>query len=107
MSGIEGNNHPAFDLAARYWRRLGWDVENPASHFGGRTDLTRPEYMRADFAALISRCDAIAFLPGWTDSPGARSELVVASELGLETFDAITGLPLEVWVETAAGVTMP
>jgi hypothetical protein len=39
-------------------------------------------YLRYDLVALCA-CDAIAMLPGWTDSEGAELELHVASKLGL------------------------
>jgi len=89
MTGIEDHNFPAFHAAAERLREAGWDVANPAENFDGRTDLPRETYLRAD-VALLAQCDAIALLPGWRDSRGARLEYALAQELGLDVFDAVT-----------------
>jgi len=83
MTGIEGHNYPAFFDAAKDIEARGWEAINPAENFGGRTDLPRGSYMRADFEELC-RCDAIYMLPGWRKSRGARAEYLVARECGLE-----------------------
>ncbi len=72
--------------------RLAGDVVNPAENFGGRTDLPRTLYMRVD-ALLLATCDAIALLPGWQNSRGARVEYLLAREIGLAVLDARTLLP--------------
>ncbi|HSW45685.1 MAG TPA: DUF4406 domain-containing protein [Phycisphaerae bacterium] len=89
MTGIDRHNFPAFHAAARRMRAVGWRVVNPAENFGGRTDLPREVYMRVD-VALLALCDAIALLPGWQDSRGARAEYLLAREMGLEVRDAVT-----------------
>ena len=66
---------------------------NPAENFGGRTDLPRELYMRAD-VMLLAICDAIALLPGWQNSRGARVEYLLAREMGLDVLDAATLLPV-------------
>ena len=90
MTGREGHNFPAFHAAAERFWETGWRVDNPAENFGGRTDLPRAVYLRADLA-MLARCDAIALLPGWQESRGATLEAVLAAELGLRFFDAETG----------------
>lgn len=85
MSGIKDFNYPAFHAAASRWREAGWEIENPAEHFDGRTDLPYSTYMRAALESLL-RCDAIALLSGWWDSPGARLEYQVAQALGMTVY---------------------
>jgi hypothetical protein len=88
MTGIEDYNFPAFHAAAADWRREGWQVVNPADHFDGDQTLSYPVYMREDIKALLS-VDAIALLPGWEHSKGARLEHDIARALGLEVRDAL------------------
>jgi len=94
MTGVPDHNFPAFHAAAARFRAAGWEVANPAENFGGRTDLPRESYLRAD-VLLLSQCAAIALLPGWGDSRGARVEYLLACELGLELLDAQTLSPLQ------------
>lgn len=94
MTGHDDHNFPAFHAAATRFRQAGWDVANPAENFDGRTDLPREAYLRADMV-MLAQCDAIAMLPGWEDSRGAKLEYTVARELGCATLDAATLRPLE------------
>lgn len=86
MTGIPDWNYPAFNEAAARWRAAKWHVENPAENFGGRTDLPYHVNIREDINQLL-RVDAIALLPGWSKSRGARFELRVAQMLELEVYD--------------------
>lgn len=94
MSGHADCNFPAFHAAAERLARAGWKVFNPAENFGGRKDLPREVYLRLDLS-MLAQCDAIALLPGWEDSRGAKLEYMVASELGCVIIDAVTLRPLE------------
>lgn len=94
MTGYEDHNFPAFNAAAHRFRQAGWEVANPAENFGGRTDLPRESYLRADMI-MLAQCDAIALLPDWERSAGATLETVLASELGLQFFDAWSGTQME------------
>lgn len=93
MTGHEDHNFPAFHAAAERFRKAGWEVANPAENFDGRTDLPREAYLRADMT-MLAQCDAIALLPGWERSAGATLETVLAKELGLQFFDAWSGMPM-------------
>lgn len=94
MTGYPDCNFAAFHAVAERLAQTGWKVFNPAENFGGRKDLPREAYLRLDLAVL-AQCDAIAMLPGWQDSRGAKLEYVVARELDLVIIDAVTLRPLE------------
>lgn len=89
MRGYPEDNYPAFNTAAAAFRAAGWLVRNPADNFHGAHDKTFAEYMRVDIKDLLEST-AIALLPGWEDSVGARTELLIARTLGLEVYDALT-----------------
>jgi len=94
MTGHADFNFPAFHAAAARLREAGWEPINPAENFGGRTDLPRETYLRAD-VILLAQCEAIAMLPGWEESRGAKLEYLLARELNMPAFDAETLQPLE------------
>lgn len=81
MTGLPDFNYPAFHAEAARLRSAGFEVENPA-------DNPHPPcgswngYMRMAIRQL-SHCDAVAFLPGWNGSRGARLEHRIALDLGL------------------------
>jgi len=93
MTGLPEHNFPAFHAAAKCLREAGWEPVNPAENFDGRTDLPRETYLRAD-VALLAQCDAVAMLPGWEESRGAKLEYLVAWELGMNVLDAETLEPV-------------
>lgn len=81
MSGLPDLNYPAFDLAAKQLRDLGYHVENPAENVPPRCG-SWAGYMRLALAQLVT-CDEIHMLRGWKQSRGARIEHDLARELGL------------------------
>lgn len=87
MTGIEDFNFPAFSAAAAELRALGHEVINPAENDDGDTTREWAYYMRKDLAHVLS-VDAVAVLPGWQGSRGARLEVHVARALGLPILDA-------------------
>ena len=93
MTGHPEHNFPAFHEAATKLTEAGWEVVNPADNFGGRTDLSRGSYLRID-VALLMQCDALAMLPGWHHSKGARLEYLLGCELGMPVIDASTCQPM-------------
>lgn len=119
MSGYPGFNIPAFDSAAEYLRKEGFEVVSPAevdgtttraallkSPDGNHDDLPKDEswsfYLARDFRILADEgIEAIVCLPGWQQSKGARLEVAVGKELGIpqfdiEEYDPIIGFPGEV-----------
>ena len=82
MTGLPEFNFPAFNIVADEFRAAGWEVRNPADK-GIIDEWTWADYLRYDLRE-ISECDAIYTLPGWRESKGARLEMHVASELGIE-----------------------
>lgn len=103
MRGIPEFNFPAFMLAARQLRSVGHEVFNPAEEDIKRhgTDvskgnvtgcekqaeqdhgLTIRDALAVDLAWICATAEAIALLPGWENSKGARAEHATAVALGL------------------------
>lgn len=87
MTGIAGNNFPAFHEWAARLRAQGYDVVSPAEiQEAGSWEMC----LRADLRELCT-CDAIALMPGWENSKGANLELHVAHRLGM----GVLHLPLQ------------
>lgn len=81
MTGIENYNFPAFNTAAKELRKSWREVINPADH-GVVAGAVWSDYLRYDIAKM-SGCEAIALMPGWSKSSGAKLELLIAERLGL------------------------
>jgi len=81
MTGLPDLNFPAFHRAAATLRASGYDVINPAEI---NPDPTAgwEACMRQDIAQLVT-CEAIALLPGWQNSRGAKLEHHIATHLGM------------------------
>lgn len=83
MSGLPDLGFPAFNKAAALLRADGYDVVNPAElDAADAAPKQWHEYLRRDIEHLVT-CDAIALLPNWNDSKGARLEHHIARELGM------------------------
>ncbi len=80
MTGLPDLNFPAFEEAAGALRAKGHEVFSPHEIEGP----TRPwaEYLRIDLRAVLD-AEAVAYLPGWARSKGAKLEIHVATELGM------------------------
>jgi len=91
ITGKPFGNRPAFDQAEQVLRRRGYEVCNP--HALAHADTANWEQcMRLDVVHLLA-CDGILMLPGWERSRGARLELHIAAELGLQVYMSMLAVP--------------
>ena len=111
MTGHEAYNHRAFAAAQEFLQSMGWNAVTPFAsnsvvwqrHYGrdfdpytDACDYGEPilnEMIAEDIGALC-RAYAIALLPGWENSRGARIELVISLNLGKPVYDAMTNQQL-------------
>lgn len=92
LSGaISGNPdyRKEFAFAEKELIKRGFTVVNPALRDGCDT---WEEYMRADIADLVTKCDAVAIVNDITNSRGALLEITISRELRLAV------APLETWL---------
>lgn len=115
MTGFPYFNFRAFDIYAAKGRELGWEVFNPAEmdRARGFDETLYPagdskqlpegfldDCIKVDSDIIINKLDkkagdAIALMPGWEMSTGARAERALAAWKGLKAVDAVTWLPLD------------
>jgi hypothetical protein len=113
MRGYPNLNFDAFHDAADRFRRLGYTVRNPVEigreEFGPDASAVSPaEFLRADLRIVID-CAAIALLPGWERSTGAKIEAAVAVALGHTFYDALTleEMPTPALIQIRGGYERP
>lgn len=112
MTGYHAYNFVAFSEAEKTWKGWGYEVHTPFmansrawQRIHGRDfdpfndvcdwgDPALKEMMVEDLGDLC-RADAVAVLAGWEKSKGARTELVVAINLGIPIYEAHTGRTLD------------
>ena len=108
MTGRPDFNRAAFIDARGVWVAAGWAVEDPIEmddeFYGGPENASREadymELMMRDLSRIMG-CAAIAVLPGWEDSRGARLEVHFANVAGKQADEADTGRSL--WTTTPLG----
>lgn len=79
MAGKHDLNRPAFSKAADLLRAQGHGTFNPAA--ANQEGRPLPKIMSYVLGQLCE-CDAVAMLPGWWRSGGARIEWMLAKYLG-------------------------
>lgn len=93
MRGYPEFNFPAFKFAAEKLRGEGFEVFSPAEK-GGEEEFQKDPSLATKLAArrhvfaldwdwIAKHADAVALLPGWEKSSGARSERACAEAVGL------------------------
>lgn len=82
MRGHADLNFPAFHKAAATLRKAGHFVFNPAEN--SPTDADIRQCMAIDVAWICAQAEAIALIPGWENSRGAKAELALSEALGLD-----------------------
>lgn len=106
MRGYAAFNTPAFDAAAAKLRSEGHEVFSPSEYslklfganarkspnghegdMGGEEMTISRTVFHLDLAYICLQADAVALLPGWQNSRGARAERAAAEALGLEVIE--------------------
>lgn len=102
MSNLPDLNHPLFHAVAADLRGKGYRVNNPAETALPQLPVSMNPvdklsiwiaYMREDIKLLMDS-DKVAVLPNWQQSKGAKLEVYLAHELGMEIINAITLEPV-------------
>jgi hypothetical protein len=86
MRGIPELNFPVFHEAAALLRSQGHEVFSPAE-IDNPTDDRKA--LEIELAWICRHAEAIALLPGWENSRGAKAERAVGEALGLKIIDLV------------------
>jgi hypothetical protein len=91
MTGLRQHNFPAFESAAKELRQQGYDIKSPHEIDFGETEENRGRmlpynYYLKESLKLLLQCDGIVMLPQSHLSRGARIELELAKNCGMEVW---------------------
>ena len=105
MQGYPNFNFPAFHDAAAIWRKMGYEVFNPAENdkdsqgvepdklvpSGNMAELeaagfSRRRALSEDLAWIAANATHIYMLPGWEKSTGAYAEWAAAKAVGAHIY---------------------
>src|SRR5450759_4337540 len=106
MRGLPRFNFPAFHKAAKRLRKQGYEVFSPAERdierhgkdiskrnltgdeklAGNKHGFNIRDALADDMAWICHHAEAVALMPGWKKSKGAKAERALAEALGLEIF---------------------
>lgn len=82
-AGIVSNAMLARKYAIKYWQ-LGFFVICPHTNSFLFDGICNEEVWLDGYLEILSRCDAIVMIPGWTASTGATAEYKFAKENNIE-----------------------
>jgi hypothetical protein len=85
MRGVPDLNFPAFNAAAQKLRLEGHEVFNPAAANLEKLPIRR--IFLHDMAYICLEADAVALLPGWRKSKGAKAEKALAEAIGIQVIE--------------------
>lgn len=94
MTGLPEFNYPAFNQAEKELKARGYITLNPASNVPNNPNPTWLDFMRMSLVQ-ISQADGLALLDNWESSKGARIEVDLSHNLGLDV------RPLKNWIFNA------
>lgn len=84
MSGYSDFNYPMFRAAAVYFRAQDHDIRCPVES-GNTFETPYADCIKNDLKLLLE-ANAIALLPGWLNSRGARLELKLAETMNYKLY---------------------
>ena len=109
MRGTKDLNRAVFEEITKYFRSQGWSVESPfeiGARFGTDQELLENKHLLLKVMEFeeetLRTCDAMALLPDWQRSLGAKQELLVALRNNLDIIPINRTIAETVWLDNDA-----